>query len=266
MIRVIIVSNMPEIYKITCIPAKKSYIGQTKYTAEYRWNKHVATSAMKEPKARRTAIHNAIIKYGKENFVIETVEFVDICELDEAEILYINYFETLCPKGYNIQEGGTHRAKWSVESREKKSKAKRVVNTTYELPLGIREINEEGRHGFRLQMTRPKCDESFTISTMEMEDKRLLAIEIRRKIIAGEELPDIRYDVEPVDGIYLPRGINLKGTHGFSTYVKGQPREACTKKGNTQKENLLLTIEKLAILKQKAADDAKLIEENKNKK
>ena len=46
------------IYKITNKVNNKSYIGQTRQSIQFRWNKHIN-------KKDKTYFHNAIQKYGK---------------------------------------------------------------------------------------------------------------------------------------------------------------------------------------------------------
>ena len=70
------------IYKITNKVSGKSYIGQTRYTIEFRWKQH-------QHKKDNTYFHNAIHKYGIENFSIEILEKCNIEDLNSREIFYI---------------------------------------------------------------------------------------------------------------------------------------------------------------------------------
>lgn len=90
------------IYKITNKLNGKVYIGQTIRTLTERWYGHCnAPTDM--------AIHNAIKKYGKENFTIEQIdEANDRDELDRKEIYWIKVYDCISPKGYNITKGGVH--------------------------------------------------------------------------------------------------------------------------------------------------------------
>lgn len=83
------------IYKITNNITKESYIGQS-VNIEKRWSQH--------RKAKDNyAIHNAIQKYGIENFSFEIIELCD--NLIEREIYWISYYNTYL-KGYNETPGG----------------------------------------------------------------------------------------------------------------------------------------------------------------
>ena len=86
------------IYKITNKVNGKSYIGQTRYTIEFRWRQH-------QHKKDNTYFHNAIHKYGIENFSIEVLEECDVKDLNSREIFYIAKYDTF-NNGYNLTVGG----------------------------------------------------------------------------------------------------------------------------------------------------------------
>ena len=88
------------IYKITNLVNNKIYIGQTIHTLKYRFNQHINQN-------KCTKLHNAIVKYGKENFIIEEIEKVPQSLLDEREIYWIDFYaSTDRIVGYNILKGG----------------------------------------------------------------------------------------------------------------------------------------------------------------
>lgn len=89
------------IYKITNTVNGKIYVGQTIRTVKERFRNHCN-------KVGCTYLHNAIKKYGKENFIIEVIEEAPIEKLDEREIFWIKTLKsTWKDGGYNIYEGGT---------------------------------------------------------------------------------------------------------------------------------------------------------------
>ena len=86
------------IYKITNKVNNKSYIGQTRQSIQFRWNQHIN-------KKDKTYFHNAIHKYGKDNFEISVLEECDVKDLDAKEIFYIAKYDTF-KNGYNLTIGG----------------------------------------------------------------------------------------------------------------------------------------------------------------
>ena len=95
-----------EVYKITNETNGKVYIGITNQGYEVRWYKHCSDAECKS----EFPVHNAIRKYGKENFqieVIETIEDKDYDYLKEREIYWIKKFDSYNrEKGYNLTLGG----------------------------------------------------------------------------------------------------------------------------------------------------------------
>ena len=92
------------IYKITNKVNGKIYIGQTTQSLDHRWKTHLRVSKSKVP---HHAIHDAIRKYGKDNFSVEIVEDeISGIELGNREIFWIQHYNSLVPNGYNIRKGG----------------------------------------------------------------------------------------------------------------------------------------------------------------
>lgn len=90
------------IYKITNLINNKTYIGQT-VEPEKRWWQHCNNA-----KNRRDEypIHNAIRKYGKDNFLFEVIEWTE--DYNEREIELIKQYNSISPNGYNVAEGGAN--------------------------------------------------------------------------------------------------------------------------------------------------------------
>lgn len=88
------------IYRIYHKASMKSYIGKT-IAPERRIREHF------NGRGKSPVIENAIKKYGKEAFVVEILE-KDIPEphLSKMEILYIRFFNSQVPNGYNLTQGG----------------------------------------------------------------------------------------------------------------------------------------------------------------
>jgi len=90
------------IYKITNTQTQEFYVGQTIKNVEYRFRKHKEMSI----RGGGYKLHNAMRKYGVENFIIEILDTAtNLNELNEKEI---DYIDTLKPY-YNILPGGQIR-------------------------------------------------------------------------------------------------------------------------------------------------------------
>ena len=108
------------VYKITCIPSAKSYIGISIHEPEKR-----RIRAHLSGKGNRY-IANAVKKYGKDAFTYEILEenvFPQL--LPDLEIAYIKKFNTVKPNGFNLTYGGEQNKKPSDETRRKMSEAQK---------------------------------------------------------------------------------------------------------------------------------------------
>lgn len=108
-----------EVYKITNKINNKIYIGITSQGAGVRFYKHLSDALH----GSLFPIHNAIRKYGKDNFILEIIE---LCEdsnaLKEREKYWIAFYNSTDRSiGYNMTEGGdgTFGRKHSEETKEK---------------------------------------------------------------------------------------------------------------------------------------------------
>ncbi len=148
------------IYKISNDINSKLYIGKTTKPVEVRFKQH---------KYSKSAIGNAIRKYGIEHFKVEVLEECDTLEqLNEREIFWIKELNTKYPNGYNLTDGGEGAVNPSQITRDKISqtktgrpghiqtaeeKAKRAAsNKAYyqahpELVEAFREKNKGNTHG-----------------------------------------------------------------------------------------------------------------------
>lgn len=93
------------VYKHTNTVNNKSYIGMTSRKPEVRWGKN--GEKYRPCKGRYSCFHNAIKKYGWNNFEHEILEnnltYEQACE---KERYYIFFYNTKAPNGYNLTEGG----------------------------------------------------------------------------------------------------------------------------------------------------------------
>lgn len=95
------------IYIIRNTVNDKVYIGQTTMTVEERFNSHKKPSTEKQKKNYK--IYNAMRKYGRDKFYVETLETgISADKLDEREIEYIAQYDSF-RNGYNSTPGGDGR-------------------------------------------------------------------------------------------------------------------------------------------------------------
>lgn len=106
------------IYCYTNLINNKKYIGQTN-NLKRRIKQHKDDSFTNYSEARyNQLIHQAIRKYGLDNFEISILEDNIPTELiDEKEKYYINKYNTIAPNGYNLTEGGIANKTAPVSSK-----------------------------------------------------------------------------------------------------------------------------------------------------
>ena len=86
------------IYKIENKINHKIYIGESIHPQK-RFLEHI-----RRKECYRSLIHQAIQKYGKENFDFEIIGWFE--NWREKEQYYINFYNSKAPNGYNIADGG----------------------------------------------------------------------------------------------------------------------------------------------------------------
>jgi len=96
------------IYKATNKINNKIYIGQTTNTLQYRANQHFREA--KREDRPNTYFHNAIEKYGFENFTFEVIDSANIIdELNLKEQYWIRFYDSTNKQiGYNLDSGGVN--------------------------------------------------------------------------------------------------------------------------------------------------------------
>lgn len=96
------------IYKLTNMINNKVYIGQTTVRVERRWAEHF------KPTSGLLYLSKAIVKYGKDNFLKEVIEYIEadskkelVDILNNRECFYISFYDSNNnSKGYNLTSGG----------------------------------------------------------------------------------------------------------------------------------------------------------------
>jgi group I intron endonuclease len=95
---------MGYVYQATCRDSGKRYIGKALCSLHERRCNHIWSAKRGDS---RYAFHSAIRKYGESSFdwtiLYESEYNSALCEM---ECFFISYFDTKCPKGYNMTDGG----------------------------------------------------------------------------------------------------------------------------------------------------------------
>ena len=97
---------MGYIYKITNLQNNKIYIGKTTTCIQERFSKHIYEANTPNTKGYMFILHKAFRKYGINNFNIEQIEEIDNSLLNDREIYWINFYNSMMPNGYNMTFGG----------------------------------------------------------------------------------------------------------------------------------------------------------------
>jgi group I intron endonuclease len=92
-----------EVYLIENKINNHKYIGQTTQGYLNRFQQHLRETQYGDS----SALHNAIRKWGEDNFKVELIETCDLDQLDEREIYWISFYNTFKSKEhYNMTSGG----------------------------------------------------------------------------------------------------------------------------------------------------------------
>lgn len=119
---------MHYIYKYTNKTTGKIYIGQTN-NMENRFRGHKSDAYNPKSNGYKLPFHQAIRKYGMDNFTYELLEEIADGEsqdfIDEREIYFINYYHSLTTEnGYNLTIGGSGSPKLPLTYEEKLQRSK----------------------------------------------------------------------------------------------------------------------------------------------
>jgi len=177
---------MPIIYRLT-FPNGKSYIGQTKREIDARVRGHISQRGC------CPLVYAAIEEFGKQNMQVEVLIQCNVEHLNEYEVKFIRWFDTLYPFGYNIMRGGgVPTAPVSEETKEKiriSSKTrkytrprKRTIGCEWNLPMYVKYCEWPTHNGFTVRIPG-KGIKSFTSQKLSIEEKHQLAMEHYNKLM-----------------------------------------------------------------------------------
>ena len=144
------------VYEHKNIFNKKRYIGITSQQAKERWKRGSSYS-------KKTKIYKAIQKYGWDGFE-HNILYKNLSkkEAEEKEIELIKKYNTTNDKfGYNIQNGGSSNGKFTQETKDKISKAKKGIKLTEETKQKMSNSKKGKLHWNYGQKTSPKTIEKM---------------------------------------------------------------------------------------------------------
>ncbi len=128
----------PGIYKITCVPTQKVYIGQS-VNLKRRICNHRAS--LKHNRHTNEHLQSAVNKYGIENFKFEVIEYPEdttIENLTAREQYWIDFFDSMNrEKGFNRKEAG-NAGNPSEETRAKMSEVQMGIKRPRATPSKYR--------------------------------------------------------------------------------------------------------------------------------
>ena len=184
------------IYCIENLSNSKKYIGQSVNISD-RWKKHI--SELNKGSHHNDYLQKAWNKYGKNEFKFYVLEYCPTDKLDEKEIYYIDYYDTLDrDKGYNLKSGGQDHNTYSAESKHRMSES---LKKSY-LNSNLKEIRRSDAIN---QWKDPKIKEKITGKNNGMYGKHHTeeAKEKIRKARTG--VPSSRRNTTPVFCVELNR-------------------------------------------------------------
>lgn len=119
---------MAFIYLIINKINKKEYVGYTNLPSiQERFDKHWQSRY-----SDKCYFHDALIKYGKENFIISLLEEIDSKDWSEKEKYWIKKRNSFRPNGYNSTEGGEQPPIHYGNSNFKTKLPDCLINNLYE--------------------------------------------------------------------------------------------------------------------------------------
>jgi group I intron endonuclease len=175
----------PGIYKITCIPTQKVYIGQS-ISIKKRIQYH--RQDLEKNRHHNDYLQAAHNKYGIENFKFEAIEYPEDTSpenLTAREQYWIDFFDSMNPeKGFNLKEAGP-AGQPNEDTRKKMGAAHKKNWETRD-----RTVTEEEKN--RLREISKKGTEVLQNRPMSEETKRKISEANRGRQVSEEEKERLR--------------------------------------------------------------------------
>lgn len=199
------------IYKITNKVNGKSYIGQTRYTVEFRWRQHIH-------KKDNVYFHNAIHKYGIDNFTIETLEECDYKDLDSREIYYIAKYNTF-KEGYNLTIGGSGNRRLLLDNKYDEIKELYLSGFSSNKIATLYNVDKASIVKILKQLNVKLRSNKLNINNQEF-------LELERDYKTGYSLKELakRYDCSAsgIKGFLIRKGVDIKQKYSILQDQQGQ--------------------------------------------